>query len=175
MTTSRPPSTRPAIRVAPAVTEFEWAEARRLTGELIDWLADEVGLDARAHQHDSNEELDSMHDFYRPPAGRFLVGYVEGAAAGTSGVHLMSPETAELRRVWVTPGARGAGLASALLETAIGTARQLGARRLWLETAAGYMDTAIAMYRRAGFRDIPPYSSLPQTIPNILTLGLELA
>ena len=174
MSASRPASTRPAIRVSPPASESEWLDARRLTGELIAWLAEAVALDARTHQHDSNEELDSLRDFYQPPAGRFLVGYVGGVPAGTSGIYMMTPDTAELRRVWVTPGARGNGLAPALLEAAIATARELGARRIWLETAAGHMDTAIAMYRRAGFREVAPYSSLPETIPNILTLGLEL-
>jgi hypothetical protein len=68
MSASRPASTRPAIRVSPAASESEWLDARRLTGELIAWLAEAVALDARTHQHDSNEELDSLRDFYQPPA-----------------------------------------------------------------------------------------------------------
>lgn len=162
------------VHAAAATTPEEWQHARRLVGEMIDWLASAVGLEARLHQHDSNEELDSLHDFYKRPAGQLIIGYVAGKPSGTTGIHLMDAETAELRRVWVTPSARGNGLAPVLLRTAIETARDLGAKRIWLETASGHMDKAIAMYTRAGFRPIPAYSSLPDMLPGILTLGMEL-
>jgi GNAT superfamily N-acetyltransferase len=166
--------TSTAISVLAARTPVHWREAERLTGELIDWLASTVGLDARAHQHDSNPELDSLPEFYREPYGRMLLGFLDGVASGTTGVRMMGPGTAELRRVWVTPVARGNRLAPALLSGGIEAARSLGAERICLETASGHMDKAIAMYTRAGFRPIAPYSSLPETLPNILTLGLEL-
>jgi GNAT superfamily N-acetyltransferase len=84
----------------------------------------------------------------------------------------MSSGTAELRRVWVAPEARGFGLASALLRAGIDVASGLGADMIVLETVRGPMDTAIGMYTRAGFRPIQPYSALGATLPNALTLGL---
>lgn len=162
------------LTVAPAQNVRDWQAARALITEMLEWLGGVVGLDVRAHQHDANAELDSLTDFYRVPEGQMLIACVDGVPCGTTGVRLMDPETAELRRVWVTPAARGNAIAPALLRTGIETARSLGARRVWLETAAGHMDKAIRMYRRAGFRDIPSYSSLPDALPNVLTLGLEL-
>ena len=173
--TSTDTSGRAEVRVAPATTDDDWAHAKRLTGELVRWLAETLALDARVHQHDSNAELDSLATFYTPPRGEMLLGYVGGMPCGTSGVFMMDGSTAELRRVWITPAARGHRLAPVLLRTAIESARRMGARRMWLETAEGHMDKAIAMYRRAGFRPVPAYSSLPDSIPNILTLGLELS
>jgi ribosomal protein S18 acetylase RimI-like enzyme len=142
---------------------------------MIAWLSNAVGIDVRSQQHDSDAELDSLSTFYLPPAGVLLLGYVDDTACGTTGVAMLGPETAELRRVWVSPRWRGHGLASRLLQGGIEAARQLGARSLVLETAAGHMDPAIGMYRRAGFRPVSPYSSLPETAPGILTLGLSLA
>lgn len=167
-------STGQAAHVSPATTPEEWGHARRLVNEMIDWLASAVGLNVRAHQHESNEELDSLDRFYQRPAGQLLLGYVEDVPSGTTGVHLIDAQTAELRRVWITPSARGCGLAPLLLQAAARTARDLGARRLWLETASGHMDKAIALYTRAGFRPIPAYSSLPEAMPGILSLGLDL-
>jgi GNAT superfamily N-acetyltransferase len=148
--------------------------ARTLVSQLVDWLTATLDLDVRREQHDSDDELASLERFYAEPNGRLLLGFVDGQPAGTTGVHLMSPRTAELRRVWVTPNARGRGLASRLLDTGIETAKQFGAEAVWLETVAGHMDTAIRMYRRAGFRPIPPYSLLGETLPNALSLGLVL-
>lgn len=173
--TSTDSSARTAIHVAPATTQQDWAHAKRLTGELVQWLAETLALDARVHQHDSNEELDSLATFYTPPRGEMLLGYVGGTPCGTSGVFMMDESTAELRRVWITPSARGHRLAPVLLQTAIESARRMGARRMWLETAQGHMDKAIAMYTRAGFRPVPKYSTLSDNIPNILTLGLDLS
>jgi GNAT superfamily N-acetyltransferase len=102
------------------------------------------------------------------------VGLVGGEPSGTAGVHLMDPETAELRRVWITPAARGNRLAPVMLQSAIDTARSLGARRMWLETASGHMDKAISIYRRAGFEPIPHYTSLPEALPGVVSLGLAL-
>jgi GNAT superfamily N-acetyltransferase len=162
------------IRVAAARAPSDWSDARRLVGQLVDWLGATLALDVRRDQHDSDHELECLEEFYREPTGRMLVGFLEGRACGTSGVHLMSPTTAELRRVWVTPDARGHGLASRLLEAAIDAARSLGAETLWLETVSGPMDTAIGMYRRAGFQPIRPYSRLGETLPDALSLGLTL-
>jgi GNAT superfamily N-acetyltransferase len=161
------------IRVAPATTPSDWCAGRILVGQLVTWLGT-LGLDVRRQQHDSNAELDALEEFYRAPNGRLLLGFVDERACGTTGVHLLSPDTAELRRVWVTPDARGHGLASRLLQAGIEAARSLGARSMWLETVDGHMDTAIGMYRRAGFQPIRPYTSLGESLPNAVSLGLVL-
>ena len=165
---------RPRLCIASPTIGADWADARRLIGEHIAWLATALNLDARVDQHDSRDELDALDVFYREPAGRFLIGYVNGVAGGIMGVHMMDEETAELRRVWVTPSARGNGLAPVMLQAALDTARDLGAHRIWLETAAGQMDTAIAMYTRAGFKPVPDYSNLRKAVPNLIVLGLGL-
>ena len=165
---------RPRLCIGSSSSEDEWADAARLIGEHVAWLAAALQLDARANQHDAIEELESLPAFYREPAGRLLLGYVNGAASGTTGVYMMDASTAELRRVWVTPAARGNGLAPVMLHAAIEVARDLGAKRVWLETSVGHMDTAITMYTRAGFRPIEDYSTLRDVLPSVLSLGLDL-
>lgn len=65
-----------------------------------------------------------------------------GAAAGT----------AEVKRMWVRPDARGNGLARALLEALIDAAREEGYRTLRLETVT-FMRPAITLYRSVGFTE----------------------
>jgi GNAT superfamily N-acetyltransferase len=170
-----PASTSAQIHVAAASRPSDWIAARVLIGQLVEWLEARLELDVRHEQHDSEDELDRLEGFYAEPYGTLLLGYLDGRPCGTTGVHLMSSERAELRRVWVAPEARGIGLASALLRTGIETARGLGAHTVVLETVSGVMDTAIGMYARAGFRPIQPYSVLGETFPNALTLGLQLS
>jgi GNAT superfamily N-acetyltransferase len=162
------------VGVAPVTTPEAWQHARRLISEHVDWLVDVLEMDILAYQHDSQEEIDSLETFYAPPEGRFLLGYVDDVPSGISGVHRMDRDTAELRRVWITPATRGNRLAPALLAAGIETARELGARSLWLETVGGHMDKAIGIYTRAGFRPIPHYSDLHESLPNVVSLGLDL-
>jgi GNAT superfamily N-acetyltransferase len=162
------------VRIAPAWRPEEWAAARALAHELVDWMAQTLDVDVQEAQSRSAEEFAAMHQFYAFPNGVFLIGYFQGAPAGTAGIHLLDDETAELKRVWVTPAARGHGLAARMLETAISAARTLGARRIWLETEPSVMATAHRMYLRHGFREIPHYTNLGFAIPGVVALGREL-
>jgi N-acetylglutamate synthase-like GNAT family acetyltransferase len=57
----------------------------------------------------------SPSDDLSPPSGLFLVARQEGAAVGCAGLKLLPRNTAEVRRVFVTPAARGRGIGSGLL------------------------------------------------------------
>ena len=63
----------------------------------------------------------------------------------------------EIKRMFVEPAARGRGHGRRVLEALEAAAAELGYRRLRLDTAQS-MTTAIALYRGAGYRDIPDYN-----------------
>jgi GNAT superfamily N-acetyltransferase len=68
----------------------------------------------------------------------------------------------EMKRVYVTPSARGNGVAAALLAAADEAAAELGAARIVLQTG-DRQPGAVRMYRRAGYLPIPvfpPYQRL---------------
>lgn len=159
------------VRVAPAWRPEEWEAARTLTRELVAWMADTLCVDVDEAQESAAEEFAEMPAFYSFPSGLFLIGYLHGQPAGTAGIHLIDDETAELKRVWVTPSSRGHGIAPRMLETAISAARTLGARQLWLETEPTVMATAHQMYVAHGFREIPHYTDLGDAIPGLVALG----
>ena len=62
--------------------------------------------------------------------------------------------TAEIKRMYTLPAMRGRGLAGRLLAALEDEARELGARRLVLETGERQPES-LAVYRRAGFVEIP--------------------
>ena len=92
-----------------------------------------------------------------PPHGRLLVGRYDGEPAGSAGVRLLEPGTAELTRVFVVPGRRGTGGAALLVAAAEDAARALGARRIVLDTRSDLFE-ARALYARLGYAETAPHN-----------------
>jgi GNAT superfamily N-acetyltransferase len=90
------------------------------------------------------------------PTGAFLVLLDDGATVAGGGLRRIDDETVEVKRMWTNPDYRRQGHASRMLRELAGLARQLGYRRVRLET--GYAQPeALALYRRLGFTQIDPY------------------
>jgi GNAT superfamily N-acetyltransferase len=96
-----------------------------------------------------------------PPQGLFLVVREDdGTAVGCGAVKLLDPATAEIKRMWLHTSTRGRGLGALLLDALEEAARELGATNGVLDTNAT-LETAIAMYRRHGWADVPAYNDNP--------------
>jgi len=87
-------------------------------------------------------------------------------AGGCVAFRKIDGNSCEMKRLFLRPGFRGKGLGRVLVEAAVQEARQLGYKRMRLDTVPGKMDDAIALYRSFGFREIEPYYDTPlnQTI-----------
>jgi ribosomal protein S18 acetylase RimI-like enzyme len=94
---------------------------------------------------------------YNPPAGCLLIARRERAPVGVAGLKPLAPGIAEIKRLYVVPAARGAGLGRALADRAIAEARAKGYGCLRLDTHRPSMGAAMALYRHLGFVEIPPY------------------
>lgn len=94
------------------------------------------------------------------PAGRFVLVRVDGRLAGCGGVKVLADGVAEIKRMWVDDAMRGLGLGARLLRTLEEHAVALGCAVVRLDTRRLLSD-AVAMYRRAGYRDIPRYNANP--------------
>lgn len=86
--------------------------------------------------------------------GAFIVAYIDGEPIGCGAVRRIESDTAEIKRMYVAPGARGCGVGRQILAELEAEARRLGVTRLVLETGPRQPE-AIAIYRRAGFEQIP--------------------
>ena len=96
-----------------------------------------------------------------PPQGLFLVVREDdGTAVGCGGLKLLDADTAEIKRMWLHASTRGRGLGALLLDALENAARELGATHGVLDTN-GTLETAIAMYRRHGWQDVPAYNDNP--------------
>jgi GNAT superfamily N-acetyltransferase/DNA-binding MarR family transcriptional regulator len=92
-----------------------------------------------------------------PPAGVFLLATLNAEPVGCGALKLRPGGPAEIKRVWVSGAVRGLGVGRRMLAEL----ERYAARRGW---TAARLDTnrnlteAIAMYRSAGYREVPPYN-----------------
>ena len=96
----------------------------------------------------------------------FFVLRADGKPAGCGGIKLFGREYGELKRMYVRPQYRGAGLGRLLVNHLAGHALANGVTVLRLETGI-HQQTAIRMYERAGFRRIAsfgPYVDSPLSL-----------
>ncbi len=118
------------------------------------------------------EELAELPGKYVPPAGGLWLARVGTDVAGVVGLRPLEEGVCELKRLWIRPDFRGHGLGRALTETAIAAALAAGHTAMRLDTVGSIMDRAADLYRKLGFREIPPYYHNPH--PEVSYLELTL-
>ncbi|MGY2875982.1 GNAT superfamily N-acetyltransferase [Marmoricola sp. URHA0025 HA25] len=101
--------------------------------------------------------------YFEPPDGVFVVGYLDGRAVATGAWRRRADvlvgatrATAEIKRMYVVPQARGLGLARAMLAHVEERARAAGAEAMVLETGLAQPE-AIALYESSGYTPIPGF------------------
>ncbi|GAA2314182.1 helix-turn-helix domain-containing GNAT family N-acetyltransferase [Streptomyces kunmingensis] len=96
----------------------------------------------------------------RPPRGLFLVARLHGEPVGCAGLKLPSGAPAEIKRLWVSPAARGLGLARRLLAELEERAARHGSDRVRLDTNKA-LEAATRLYRTSGYREVPAFNDEP--------------
>jgi GNAT superfamily N-acetyltransferase len=99
--------------------------------------------------------------------------YREGAPVGCGALRVLDAETAELKRMFVSPAVRGMGLGRRLVAALEAEARAMGVRRLVLETGVRQA-AALALYRATGFDLIPLYGEYRLSPETSVCLGKDL-
>ncbi len=146
----------------------ELAEARQLLEEYFAALEVDLGEVRRS-------EIASLPGEYAAPGGFMLLARLASEPAGAAGcvaLRRLQPGICELKRLYVRPAHRGAGLGRQLAVAALAGARDLGYERVRLDTLPS-MAGAHALYAGLGFREIPPYREI--LLPGAIFLELALA
>src|SRR4051812_19310875 len=94
------------------------------------------------------------------PNGAFVVAYLHGEPVGCGAVKHHPGDVSDIKRMWIAESARGLGLGRRLLEHLEGLAREHGSREARLETG-DVLGEAIALYRSAGYAEVPPFNDEP--------------
>lgn len=120
-----------------------------LFGVLAEYglLAEHAGVDADLTDIEANYlSRGGLFDLVFDPGDR-LIGMV--------GLYPREVGVAELRKMYLLKSARGKGLGKMLLERVLTRARELGFRRIELETSSKLVE-AIALYKKYGFTPFVP-------------------
>ena len=120
---------------------------------------------------DVDYDLYIMAQYYHaPPPARtgelLLIVDAKNSIVGTGGFAWLNEETAEIRKMYLSPTLRGKGLGSALLDYLMARAEAMGARALQLNTQPEMVE-ALALYLSRGFQWL-------RTTPQRITYRLEL-
>lgn len=134
------------LAVSDPASAEDLAAARRLCQDYAESLGFSLSFDG------IDEELASFPAPYAPPGGALLLARLDGRPVGIVALRPLGRGTAELKRMYVAPVARGLGLGRMLAEAAIARAADLGHRTVRLDTLPS-MERAIALYRALGFVD----------------------
>jgi ribosomal protein S18 acetylase RimI-like enzyme len=147
-------ASRPTLSLVTAESPELVAHVRALFLEYRDGL----GIDLCFQDFD--REVAALPGDYAPPRGRLFLALDGVRAVGCVGLRPLEDGACEMKRLYVQPDMRGAGLGRRLAAAAIAAARVIGYERMRLDTLPS-MQAAIAMYEQLGFRDIAPYRVNP--------------
>jgi GNAT superfamily N-acetyltransferase len=131
-------------------------------------------IDLGARYGGSGDETPVEAGNFEPPDGAFLVAFRGGEAVGCGGwrSHGDEGETAELKRMYTAPAARGRGVARTVLAAVERSAREHGRKRLILE-CGDQQPEAIAMYQSCGYVRIENFGFY-RDWPGCLSFGRPL-
>ena len=154
--------TEQGLTVTPVA--YTHVAAQRLIAATLADLAERYGGDGDATPVDPAQ--------FDRPRGIFLLAWLDGAAVGCGAWRASGEDDAEIKRMYTAPGARGRGVARAVLGALEATAREAGKRRMILETGDKQPE-AIGLYESSGYLQIPNFGYYKDA-PGSVCFGREL-
>jgi GNAT superfamily N-acetyltransferase len=103
---------------------------------------------------------DATPEQMSPPHGLFLAATMDGQLVGCGGVRVQGGGWCEIKRMFVTPSARGQKIATRLLAALEAAAVDMGCHRAQLDTRSVLVE-ARAMYLAAGYIEVERYNDNP--------------
>lgn len=135
---------------------------------LVFSILKDYGLPTDAH---TDADLDDLRGHYFSAGGDFRVLTAAGGEiVGTVGLKAIDARTVELRKMYLRAEHRGVRHGKRMLEWALTRARELGYKRMILETAV-VLKQAIALYTAHGFK---PFQAAQRSPRCDATFELEL-
>jgi GNAT superfamily N-acetyltransferase len=114
------------------------------------WIRQIFAIEAK-----DNEVLGDPIKHILNPGGEIVMAILEDRAIGCCALLAMPDRSFELGKMAIAEEYRGQGIGKRLLARVVERAREIGARRLYLETSTK-LPNAIHMYEAQGFTHLPP-------------------
>lgn len=162
------------LTIRQATSPDDLAQLRDLLRKYILWAFTlEEGSEEAPTFRNVEEELAGLPGPYAPPVGRLLIATSGATVVGCVCLKPVDSETAEVKRLYVAPSARGSGAGKALIESLVEEARKIGYQRIILDSHHT-MTAAHAVYEAAGFRRVAPWEGFPEHLKPIVVF-MEMA
>lgn len=148
------------------------SEVKELFSEYTDMLIEgDSSFKKYLEIQNYDEELEHLENKYGLPFGRLYLVYYDGALAGCIGLRKMDEQNCEMKRLYVRPQFRGKHIGNYLVKYIIEEAREIGYAYMLLDTLP-FLESAIHMYKRYGFYEIPSYNDSPMDTSIYMKLDL---
>jgi len=137
-------------------------KVRRLFQDYRQWLADHVDPAASAGSGVPpglaliDRLIADLPGAYGPPRGDVILGFAGDVVVACGALRELEPKVGDIKRVYVRADHRGPGFGPRLTQSVIDRAKELGYRRVRVDTTAT-MTAAIEFYQEMGFVPIPSY------------------
>jgi putative acetyltransferase len=149
------------IEIRP-VRPDEWTQAKRIVYRVAHVIFnDPRSLEDSIAYYEARHELKDMDDIqksYFKDGGIFLAMFDNQEMICTGAIRKLDDKTCELKRLWLLHEYHGQGLGYRMLQELLSIAREMGYKRMRLETDPEAQSRALEFYRRIGFYEIPRYT-----------------
>ena len=119
-----------------------------------------------------DDELQNLEKKYGMPQGRLYIAYYNNQIAGCIGMKKITSDECEMKRLYVRPQYRGLYLGNILVHRIIEDALISGYKYMLLDTLP-FLQSAIHMYKKFGFYEIPCYNNSPMASSIYMKLELK--
>lgn len=143
------------LKIIQAETSQQIEQVRKLFREYESWF----GLKLCFQNFD--EEVAELPGKYALPDGRLFLAFYEDEIAGCIALRKLENEICEMKRLFVRENFRGHKIGFALIEKLIEEAKEIGYKKMRLDTFPSKMGKAVKLYESYGFREIAPYYHNP--------------
>lgn len=154
------------LEIIQAETPEQIEETRKLFREYEKWL----DLDLCFQGFEA--ELENLPGKYAEPDGRLFLAVSDGKIAGCAALRKLEEGICEMKRLYVRVEFRGLKIGNVLIEKLIADAKEIGYKKLRLDTYPPKMGKAVSLYESHGFREIEPYYHNPLGEPLFMELDL---
>ena len=103
---------------------------------------------------------DTLFEVFQTPGSKYFLAEIDGEMVGGGGIYPtdgLDDDTCELVKMYLLPQARGHGLGRLLIEKCIETAREIGYKKIYLETMPE-LKQAMKVYEKFGFKSCQPWT-----------------
>lgn len=131
-----------------AVRSFQPGDEAAFRDINLEWIERYFAVEAK-----DREVLGNPHKYILDPGGAILLAVEGERPVGVVSLVVMGEGAVELAKMGVRPEAQGKGAGRMLVAAAIRAARDMGMKRVYIETNSS-LGPALKLYRDAGFQPL---------------------